>query len=67
MSLAGHSRPIWAVGVMSALPPVATLGWTSRFGGFVPIAALAGERVLVRSELQFLVRVECYGVRILDQ
>jgi hypothetical protein len=26
MSQLGHSRPNWAVGVMSGLPPVATVG-----------------------------------------
>ena len=35
-SVEDHSRPNWAVLVMSGLPPVATVERTSRFGSFVP-------------------------------
>ena len=34
----GHSRPNWAVRIMSGVPPVATVERTSRFGSFVPAA-----------------------------
>src|SRR3984893_2787270 len=36
-SVEDHSRPNWAVLVMSGLPPVATVERTSRFGSFVPL------------------------------
>jgi hypothetical protein len=39
MSVGGHSRPNWAVGAMSGLPPVATELRTSLVVRFVPIAA----------------------------
>jgi hypothetical protein len=67
MSQMGQGR-LWPVGGWhSRSTPSSGNTRAFRHLRFVPIAALAGERVLVRSELQFLVRVECYGVRILDQ
>jgi hypothetical protein len=36
----GHSRPSWAVRVMSGLPPIASVERTSRFGSFVPRAGV---------------------------
>ena len=39
--MGGHSRPNWAVCIMSGSPPIATVELTSRFGSFVPLHEVA--------------------------
>jgi hypothetical protein len=38
----GQTRPKWAVGIMSGLPPTATEMRTSRIGSFVPQGDIIG-------------------------